>query len=94
MVKSLRDNPRGTIFAEPAGVVCFDPVFAEKIRFWNKKKEKLTQSDPNSIIPESQEEIDELNNFIPNHKFYTFHGEHRRAATLKLHDVSLYFPIT
>ena len=64
---------------------------SEKIKAWNRKKEKISINDPSAIIPESQEEIEEIKRFIPNNKFYTFHGEHRRAATLKLHEVSFLF---
>jgi len=62
---------------------------ADKIKGWNRKKEKFLTNDPKTMLPETQEEIDEINKFIQNHQFYTFHGEHRRAAVLKLHEVRL-----
>ena len=74
MVNSLRDNPKGLIFAEAFGIVAFDPEGAKYVQSMNKKKDQKNET------RELPEEIEWINSFIQNHEFYCFHGEHRRAA--------------
>jgi len=66
-------------------VVCFDPQFAKTIRDWNKKKNDAIIED--NVDPH---ELEELHKFMKDKKYYTFHGEHRRAALSYLHEVSFF----
>ena len=66
-------------------MVCFDPVFAKTIRDWNKKKIDTVIED--TVDPH---ELEVLYQFMKEKKYYTFHGEHRRAALSYLHEVKFY----
>ena len=75
LVNSYKSNPKGHIFAEPLGFVIFDN---------NQAKEVSKMNDPLFILNDNQ--------FLDwckkqGKKFYSFHGEHRRAAVEYLHGV-------
>jgi hypothetical protein len=74
-------NPSAKLFTDNPGLVCFDPEKSKEIISHNK------EVDLNYVA--TKDEIDDFSSWCSDKKFYCFHGDHRREAIRRLHEVCI-----